>query len=75
MEAVRGSRVIELEKKHMKVYTAVSNYSNRAGGEMSSGPYRSRARAEEAAIAMTAKGYETVRILESDDDSEEERDA
>jgi hypothetical protein len=66
MEAARGSRVIELEK-NMKVYTAVSNYSNRAGGAMSSGPYCSRARAEEAAIAMTARGYETVRIVESDD--------
>jgi hypothetical protein len=56
----------------MKVYTAVSNYSNRAGGQMSSGPYCSRARAEEAAIAMTARGYETVQIVESDEQGEDE---
>ena len=38
---------------------------------MQSGPYRSRARAEEAAVAMTAKGYERVRIVEAEIDEEE----
>ena len=58
----------------MKLYTAVAAYSNRAGTDMSSGPYQSRARAEEAAIAMTVKGYERVEILtreEEDEDDEE----
>lgn len=52
----------------MKVYTAVSYSSARAGSAMSSGPYRSRARAEDAAVAMTAKGYEEVRIVTSEED-------
>ncbi len=56
----------------MTTYTAVADYSNRAGAAMSSGPYVSRARAEEAAIAMTSKGYERVRIISADDDDTEE---
>ena len=58
-------------KKTMKTYTAVAQYSNRAGGRMSSGPYTSRARAEEAAIAMTAKGYEDVKIYTATEDDAE----
>ena len=55
----------------MKLYTAVAAYSNRAGADMSSGPYQSRARAEEAAIAMTAKGYERVEILTREEEDED----
>ena len=59
----------------MKEYTSVAEYSNRAGSKMVSGPYRSRARAEEAAVAMTAKGYEDVHIVSSDVDEDEDGDA
>lgn len=56
----------------MKQYTAYADYSNRAGNYMKSGPYRSRARAEEAAVAMTVRGYEWVRILEEEVEGEED---
>lgn len=58
--------------KVYKVYTAIAHYSNRAGNDMSSGPYRSRARAEDAAVLMTAKGYEDVSILVSEDEHDDQ---
>jgi hypothetical protein len=59
----------------MKTYNVYADYSNRAGVSMRSGPYESRNKAEDAAVAMTAKGYETVRITTTEtediDDSED----
>lgn len=68
-------RVLNPEKrKNMKTYVVIAVTDRHGWAKTTrSGPYESRSRAEDAAVAMTAKGYEDVeiRVVINDDDDDD----